>query len=206
MRPLVVIPLVFVAAGCAQSGDAAGVRITELPVASSSAATVTTKGDAIAHLAAELDLAPCPTPDVTATPTIPGLPDEEFPCLGGGPAVNLAALRGQPMVVNVWASWCPPCIAEMPILAAADEQYDDIAFLGITIQDDPVSSLELKKAVGVRFPSVVDPAGSVRSSLLVTGPPVTFFVTANGTIAGRWDGAIPDAETLDALIAEHLAS
>lgn len=197
-------------AGCAQAGDAAGVRVTELPsstaVPSVSTDPVTTKGDVVAELAAQMDLAPCPEQSPETTPAIPGLPDEDFPCLGGGPAVNLAAVRGAPMVVNVWASWCPPCIAEMPILAAADEKYEDIQFLGITIQDDPVASLELKKALEVRFPSVVDPAGSVRSSLLVTGPPVTFFVTPEGTIAGRWDGAIPDAETLDALIAQHLTS
>ena len=207
MRPLLVLPLLLALAGCAQSGDAAGVRVTELPQPSLSSVPATpTKGDVIAELAAQMDLQPCPVAAADAAPAIPGLPDEEFPCLGGGPAVNLAALRGEPMVVNVWASWCPPCIAEMPILAAADEKYDDVRFLGITIQDDPVRSLELKDALGVNFPSVVDPAGSVRASLLVTGPPVTFFVTPQGMIAGRFDGAIPDAETLDALIAEHFAS
>lgn len=110
------------------------------------------------------------------------------------------------MVVNVWASWCPPCIEEMPILAAADAKRDDIQFLGVTIQDDPVKSLELLKEVGVTFPSVVDPAGATRAALLITGPPVTFFIDAEGRVTGRFDGAIPDAETLDALIAEHLPS
>jgi thiol-disulfide isomerase/thioredoxin len=166
----------------------------------------TTRGDVVAALAAQLNLEPCPPGTEPGEPAVPGLPDEEFPCLGGGPAVNLAALRGTPIVVNIWASWCPPCVDEMPILAAADERYDDIHFLGVTIQDDPVKSLELLKDVGVRFPSVVDPAGDIRASLLITGPPVTFFVDADGVITGRFDGAIPDGETLDALIAEHLPS
>jgi thiol-disulfide isomerase/thioredoxin len=176
--------------------------VTDSPPASADVATTT--GDVVANLAAEIDLEPCPPATESGTPVVPGLPDEEFPCLGGGPAVNLAALRGTPMVVNVWASWCPPCVDEMPILAAADEKYDGIQFLGVTIQDDPVKSLELLKDVGVVFPSVVDPAGSIRAPLLVTGPPVTFFIDAKGIITGRFDGAIPDVETMDALIAEHL--
>lgn len=200
------VPLLFAVAlaGCAQSSDAAGVRISDSPPAV--ADVTTTMGDVVASLAAELDLEPCPPATEPGTPAVPGLPDEEFPCLGGGPAVNLAALRGTPLVVNIWASWCPPCVEEMPILAAADAKYDDIQFLGVTIQDDPVKSLELLKDLGVRFPSVVDPAGSIRASLLITGPPVTFFIDADGTITGRFDGAIPDDETLDALIAEHLPS
>lgn len=191
-------------AGCAQSSDAAGVRITESGTASVNVGP--TKGDVVTELAAQLNLDPCPPGRESPAPVVPGLPDEEFPCLGGGPAVNLAALRGTPMVVNVWASWCPPCVDEMPILAAADARRDDIQFLGVTIQDDPVKSLELLKEVGVTFPSVVDPAGATRGALLITGPPVTFFIDSDGRITGRFDGAIPDAETLDALIAEHLPS
>jgi len=204
MRPW--IPLLFTVAltGCAQASDAAGVRVSESPPAM--ADVTMTRGDVVADLAAELNLEPCPLATEPGAPTVPGLPDEEFPCLGGGPAVNLAALRGTPLVVNVWASWCPPCVDEMPILAAGDEKYADIQFLGVTIQDDPVKSLELLKDVGVRFPSVVDPAGLTRASLLITGPPVTFFIDSEGTITGRFDGAIPDGETLDALIAEHLPS
>lgn len=204
MRPW--IPLMFTVAltGCAQASDAAGVRVEESPPAVAEVAP--TKGDVVADLAAELNLEPCPPATEPGAPAVPGLPDEEFPCLGGGPAVNLAALRGTPLVVNIWASWCPPCVDEMPILAAADERYDGIQFLGVTIQDDPVASLELMKDLGVRFPSVVDPVGAIRASLLITGPPVTFFIDADGVITGRFDGAIPDDETLDALIAEHLPS
>lgn len=204
MRPW--IPLLFTVAltGCAQASDAAGVRVTDAPPAMGD--VTVTMGDVVTDLAAELNLEPCPAATKAGEPAIPGLPDEEFPCLGGGPAVNLAALRGMPLVVNIWASWCPPCVDEMPILAAADERYDGIQFLGVTIQDDPVKSLELLKDVGVRFPSVVDPSGAIRASLLITGPPVTFFIGADGVITGRFDGAIPDDETLDALIAEHLPS
>jgi cytochrome c biogenesis protein CcmG/thiol:disulfide interchange protein DsbE len=153
----------------------------------------------------EVSLDPCPPGDPNALIAVPGLPAVTYRCLGHGPDVNLASLRGMPMVVNVWASWCPPCIAEMPVLtAAAAELRGQVQFLGIDIQDRDESALKMLRDFGADFPSVVDSAGEVRGLLSVPGPPVTFFVNERGVIVGRHDGAIVSTEYFNALLKQYL--
>lgn len=181
--------------------------VTGDPVDSAPAQTpvVTSKSDDIQALADVVNLEPCPEALPNPDFVISGLPDASFPCLGNGPDVNLSGVRGEPLVVNVWASWCPPCVAEMPMLSqAARDLSGDVRFLGITLQDDPKSSLEMADAMDIPFASVIDPVGEVRGSMAIPGPPVTFFITPEGKIAGRFDGALPNAETLSALLANYL--
>jgi cytochrome c biogenesis protein CcmG/thiol:disulfide interchange protein DsbE len=153
--------------------------------------------------AAALD--PCPPGVPNPDAAIPGLPTATYRCLGYGPDVDLSTLRGTPLVVNVWASWCPPCIAEMPILtSAAADLRGEVQFLGIDIQDKDASALEMMAAFGSDFPSVVDQAGEIRGLLAISGPPVTFFVNEQGVIVGRHDGALPSTEYFNALLDEYL--
>lgn len=180
--------------------------VTGEPVASESVTVqVTEKNADIQVLADAVNLESCPESQVNPDIAIPGLPNASFPCLGNGPDVNLSGVRGEPLVVNVWASWCPPCVAELPILSqAANDLSGEVRFLGITLQDDPASSLQMADDFDLPFASVVDPVGEVRGSMAIPGPPVTFFVRPNGTIAGRWDGALPDADALSTLLANYL--
>lgn len=153
--------------------------------------------------AAALD--PCPPGVSNPDAAIPGLPDVTYRCLGYGPDVNLSSLRGTPLVINVWASWCPPCIAEMPILtSAAADLRGEVQFLGIDIQDQDASALEMMTAFGADFPSVVDQPGEIRGLLAISGPPVTFFVNEQGVIVGRHDGALPSTEYFNALLDQYL--
>ena len=152
--------------------------------------------------AAALDPCPptVPNPDVA----IPGLPSATFRCLGHGPDVNLAAVRGAPLIVNVWASWCPPCIAEMPILAsAASDLRGRVQFLGVDMQDQDARALEMLTAFDADFPSVVDETGRIRGLLGISGPPVTFFVDERGVIVGRHDGVLPSTEYFNSLVNEY---
>lgn len=180
--------------------------VTGEPVASESVTLqVTEKNADIQVLADAVNLESCPESQVNPDIAIPGLPNASFPCLGNGPDVNLSGVRGEPLVVNVWASWCPPCVAELPILSqAANDLSGEVRFLGITLQDDPASSLQMADDFDLPFASVVDPVGEVRGSMAIPGPPVTFFVRPNGTIAGRWDGALPNADALATLLANYL--
>src|SRR5207237_8219321 len=73
-------------------------------------------GPAHAELVARAALDPCP-PSIAVSHVSHGLPDVTLPCLGAGPAVHLAGLRGTPTVVNIWGSWCVPCQAETKYLA-----------------------------------------------------------------------------------------
>lgn len=146
----------------------------------------------------------CPERTVDADAVFPSLPPVILPCLGEGPSVDLATIRGMPMVVNVWASWCPPCIAEMPMLAQAARDYPEVRFLGVDLQDRDEQALTMLRELNVPFASVVDETGIIRSGLSISGPPVTFFVTAEGEVVGRWDGIIPDRALFDGLLNTYL--
>jgi thiol-disulfide isomerase/thioredoxin len=153
----------------------------------------------------EVSLDPCPTAALNPDAAIPGLPDQVFDCLGDTSAVSLAQVRGTPMVVNVWASWCPPCIEELPLLEKVSRELEgEVDFIGINIEDDPTKALQLMQDFGISYPSVIDRSGDTRAPLAIPGPPVTFFVTSQGVVAGRWDGAIPNEKTFDSLLQKHL--
>lgn len=193
------------------SGDVAGDRVTLAAPSETSMNTTSPRDPALLPLVIAAGLPDCPDSDPSLSPIEPvgalggGLPDLTFACLGEGPDVTLSGLRGTPMVINVWASWCPPCIIEMPLLADAARTYaDDLLMLGIDMQDRSAAALDIAATLDLGFASVVDQPGRVRAALTVPGPPVTFFVTADGVIAGRHDGRIPDAETLDELINDYL--
>ena len=108
-----------------------------------------------------------------------GLPDVTLPCLGGGPDVDLARLRG-PLVVNLWAQWCGPCRAELPHYQAFARKYaGKVRVLGIDYQDtQPRWALQLARRSGVTYPLVADPDGK----LGVRGLPKIMMVDAQGKV------------------------
>ena len=113
-----------------------------------------------------------------------------------GNTVSLEELRGQPVVVNFWATYCAPCIVEHPILTAAARRYVGKAhFLGIIYQDDPELIAQFVEQFGGWGPSLVDPDGRVAIAYGVYGPPETFFIDQNGTIVNKVIGAV-DGQTM----------
>lgn len=203
--------LVLSACSSAADGTVAGDRIESPTPAQTTMNTSSPRDPALLPLVIAAGLPDCPDSDPGLAPLEPagamggGLPDLTLACLGEGPDVTLSGLRGTPLIINVWASWCPPCIIEMPLLAEAARTYaDDLIMLGIDMQDRSEAALDIAAALDLGFPSVVDQPGQVRAALTVPGPPVTFFVTADGRIAGRHDGRIPDQATMDELISDYL--
>lgn len=196
----------FALAACSSPGDTATAGAPRSSVDSGAGLVAPPPRDpAIQELVDEVGLQLCPTGVENPDAALPGLPNIELPCLGDGPSVNLSTLRGTPLVINVWASWCPPCIEEMPILTqAARELAGEVSFIGIDYQDDPVKGLMLLDRMDVDFPSVVDTDAKIRGPLAIPGPPVTFFVRPDGTIAGRWDGVIPGREALATMLSVYL--
>jgi thiol-disulfide isomerase/thioredoxin len=102
----------------------------------------------------------------------------------------LAQLKGTPVVVNVWASWCTPCVAEAPLLKAAALKNPDIQFLGVDIQDSRSGATGFLISHGVPYPSLFDPAGAIRTDLGSIGQPVTAFYDAQGNQVAKVDGQI----------------
>jgi cytochrome c biogenesis protein CcmG/thiol:disulfide interchange protein DsbE len=103
-----------------------------------------------------------------------------------GQTFRLVDLRGQVVVVNFWASWCPPCKAEMPDLAAAYQSHreEGLVILGVntTYQDDAQTAIEFAKAQGVTFPILLDQRGEVARQYLVSALPTTYFIDRQGII------------------------
>lgn len=103
-----------------------------------------------------------------------------------GQSVRLSELFGQPVVVNFWASWCPPCRAEMPAMQAVYEAYQgQIHLLAVnaTQQDSLADALAFVSENGLTFPILLDPNGAAYRQFAVTSMPTTFFIGADGIIA-----------------------
>lgn len=149
----------------------------------------------------DANLHPCPVSDKSIEPVSGGLPDITLPCLGEGPEVDLAGVRGRPMVVNVWASWCGPCREELPVLGQVSERTRGrLDFLGVNVSDTRQAALEMAGTYKMRFPSVFDPAFDTRPGMRVGGVPLTLFVRADGSIAYRHNGSIKSEDQLKQLI------
>jgi len=94
---------------------------------------------------------------------------------------KVASFKGKPLVVNFWATWCDPCKAEMPRLAAAAKKYAGrVSFLGVDVQDDSSIAARFAAKQGVGYQSVADPRRDVAQSQGLIGLPVTQFYDASG--------------------------
>ncbi|MBV9098795.1 MAG: TlpA family protein disulfide reductase [Frankiaceae bacterium] len=164
-------------------------------------------GPTHAALVAKAALDPCP-PSVAGAHVSHGLPDVTLPCLGNGPAVHLAGLRGVPMVVNIWGSWCVPCQAETKYLATVyDALKPRVRFLGVDTEDSTDSALDFAPHVSppMRYPSVVDDQKKVLVGLeLFSAVPSTVFVDAAGHVVHKAAIAYGSAAQLRKDIAHYL--
>ena len=135
-----------------------------------------------------------------------GKPASTFvlPAIGGG-EVDLADFSGQPIVINFWASWCPPCAQEAPILEDAWRRHagDGVQFIGVDIQDTDEDAAAYMAEFDVTYPNGVDRVGRVTVDYGIIGLPVTFFVGRSGIVERRWVGAIGEGE-LESRVAELL--
>ena len=112
-------------------------------------------------------------------------PDFRLTLLGGG-EVALSELRGQVVIVNLWASWCPPCRAEMPALQEVYEAYGDrgleILAVNTTYQDSQAAAARFVQEYGLTFPVPLDQTGEVSRSYLLRALPTSFFIDRDGVI------------------------
>ncbi|MBK5111394.1 MAG: TlpA family protein disulfide reductase [Thermoleophilia bacterium] len=119
---------------------------------------------------------------------------------------KLDELKGHPVVVNQWASWCEPCRAEFPFFRdSAEAHADRIAFLGIDMQDERSAAEDFLDEIPVSYPSIFDPSAEQIASLggaIVS--PTTAFIDEQGEVVGLFQGGYATREMLEADIDRYL--
>jgi cytochrome c biogenesis protein CcmG/thiol:disulfide interchange protein DsbE len=136
----------------------------------------------------------------------PGTPAKALRLAGlDGPEVDLAALRGRPVVVNFWATWCVPCVREFPLLraAAAAHKADRLAVVGVLTRDRPAAARDFVRAQRATWPVALDPEAATATAWGAVGLPHTWFIRPDGTLASHQLGELTRA-SLDRQLAEIL--
>jgi thiol-disulfide isomerase/thioredoxin len=127
-----------------------------------------------------------------------------------GERLSLGDFAGRVVVLNVWGSWCPPCRAEAPELAAAARRLngDGVAFLGIDVRDNVATARAFTAAAGIPYPSISDQSGSTllgfRGTLPPNAIPSTLVIDADGEVAARVLGPVTES-TLVGLVRDVVA-
>ena len=149
----------------------------------------------------------CPPAETREATGTDALPSVVLPCLGGGTAVRLSSLLGQPTLINVWASWCAPCRKELPLLERAHREFGDrVRFLGIDAGDPDASvAIALLDELGITFPQVTDSPMQTRGTLGYGGGlPLTIFVDAQGRMIGTERLPFRSYSAVGAALQKHL--
>lgn len=137
----------------------------------------------------------------------PALPDLVLPCVGADGDVPARTAPGRPTLVNVWATWCGPCVREVPLLQSVHERSDAVDVVGVLTQDTVENGLQFADDPSLGFDmtyaSVFDEQGAVMRAY-GSGPPITLFVTAEGEVAHVQRGEMTSQAQLDGLVREHL--
>jgi cytochrome c biogenesis protein CcmG, thiol:disulfide interchange protein DsbE len=127
--------------------------------------------------------------ELTPEPAV-GRPAPDFTLTTvAGETVQLSALRGQPVVLNFWATWCGPCRNEMPALEAASQRFaGEVAFMGVDQGESQAVVAAYLDELGVTFTVPLDSDMAVGDRYHVGGLPTTYFVDAEGIIRHMWMG------------------
>ncbi len=127
-------------------------------------------------------------------------PNFVVPTLDGGEA-TLAEYRGQPVLINFWASWCQPCRGEAPDLQALHDENPDLVVLGINQQQTAEEAEKFRVEFKLTFPLALDLDGEISQAYRAIGLPVTVLVNGEGVIVQMWRARII-AEDVEANLAE----
>ena len=108
-----------------------------------------------------------------------------------GETIRLSDFEGKVVVLNFWASWCPPCRWEMPFFERMSQEYEDqdVVFLGVAISDTLENVRAFAEGVGVTYPNGLDETGEIARDYSVVSLPTTFFIGRDGNVERRLSSA-----------------
>jgi cytochrome c biogenesis protein CcmG/thiol:disulfide interchange protein DsbE len=123
-----------------------------------------------------------------------------------GRTVRLSQFAGRPVLVDFWASWCPPCREEAPMLARVEREYaaHGVVFLGIALWDAEGDAERFVDETGAAYATGVDAKGAIGIDFGVTGIPEKYFIDRQGRVVRKFLGPVPEdklREALDGLLA-----
>ena len=126
----------------------------------------------------------------TADPDAFYAPEISLDTLDGGP-VRLSDFRGKWVALNFWATWCAPCVEEMPALQALADAYpDDLVVLGVNLREDAAAVRAFADTYDIRFPLLLNPADATVLAYSVVGLPQTLLINPQGVVVQRAFGSV----------------
>ncbi len=142
--------------------------------------------------------------EASATEARPGNPAPNFRLtLENGDSFSLESLRGRPVIINHWATWCGPCRLEMPEIVKAAQANDDLVVIAANMMESQETMAAFVEEYNMAFAVPVDPDGLLAQNYGVRGLPMTFFIDREGMITTVWAGILtPDK--LNEFLAEIL--
>lgn len=134
-------------------------------------------------------------PPVVGSP----VPDFELSRLDGAPQ-KLSSLKGTPVMINFWATWCPPCKQEMPLLEKTGKKYaGKMVIFGVDYEEEPGAVRPFIQGMGITYPVLLDRTGNVADRYFVKDFPYTFFVDRAGVLRAQHLGLLSEDQLLQYL-------
>ena len=144
--------------------------------------------------------------DFTEVPVANPTPANFTLKLLSGEQITLEALKGKPLMIDFWASWCVPCRQEAPQLARLDKEYREkgVVFLGVTLWDSDSAARQFVERYGIQYANGIDQQGTIAIDFGVTGIPEKYFFNREGRVIRKFIGPVGEdklREALDSLLA-----
>ncbi|QXC60644.1 TlpA family protein disulfide reductase [Aquihabitans sp. G128] len=127
--------------------------------------------------------------------------------LPGSDSLTLAELAGSKMVIiNFWAKWCAPCVAEMPILEQVHRTDDRVVFVGVNERDPAEQATAMARRTKITYRWVLDPRGDLAAEARTINLPTTLMISADGQVLAAKVGAFHSVSELERWIASGMAT
>jgi cytochrome c biogenesis protein CcmG/thiol:disulfide interchange protein DsbE len=123
--------------------------------------------------------------------------------VGTGQTIDIAALRGKPVVLNFWATWCVPCYQEHPVLVENAQMIPNVQFIGVVFNDTEDKINAFLRERGSAYPTLLDEQGKTAIEYGVGGVPETYFLNRQGVIVAKFTGPMT-TEILQSNVAKAL--